>query len=99
MAFNATATSSGYGAPSPTTSHHAYPSPGFVNNPESALVPVPKPVPTLTPTAATVSNGSGQSQQSLSAAYTVAPKARKPNEKGTDDNLIDLDGLGRSLDK
>lgn len=70
---------------------------GFVNNPESALVPVPKPVPTLTPITSTpisttTTNGG-------SSSYTVAPRARKPSEKVADDNLIDLDGLGQSLDK
>ena len=87
-----------------TTSHH-HPGTGFVQNPESALVPVPKPLPTLIPTtpatsstANNVSRG-GSAAQSVSSGYTVAPKTRKASEKVPDDNLIDLDGLGQSLDK
>lgn len=73
---------------------------GFVSNPESALVPMPQQAPTLTPTTSVptmTSNGGGG--QSVSAGYTVAPRPRRASEKLADDNLIDLDGLGQSLDK
>lgn len=100
----------GYGgsATANTPSHPYQPTPptgmGFVQNPESALVHVPKQAPTLTPSAAVVPGTSGQSSAtangaSMSSNYTVAPRARRPSEKVADGNLIDLDGLGQSLDK
>lgn len=74
---------------------------GFVNNPESALVVVPKEPPTLTPSTAEPSNSvtNGGGHQSLTSNYTVAPRARRQSEKVADDNLIDLEGLGPSLDR
>lgn len=108
MAYQTSASAGVYnsGPPSHASSYPVTSQIGFVNNPESALVPVPKQVPTLTPVASTgpvnapsSSNGQQQQQSSLSANYTVAPRARRPSEKVADDNLIDLDGLGQSLDK
>lgn len=99
----------GYGANpaygTTTPSHQQYQM-GFVNNPESALVPkaVNVNVPTLTPSTPPVAaiNGAGGvagTSQSITSSFTVAPRARRPSEKVADDNLIDLDGLGQSLDK
>ena len=72
-------------------------------NPESALVHVPKQVPTLTPTTTTQplngGSSSGTGHNPLVSSYTVAPRARRASEKVLDGNLIDLDGLGQSLDK
>lgn len=72
---------------------------GFVQNPESALVPVAKQVPTLTPTTVGVATGATNGGASGASNYTVGPRARRPSEKVADGNLIDLEGLGQSLDK
>lgn len=87
------------GSATPSQSQPLYGT-GFVQNPESALVPVAKQVPTLTPTTvgATATNGGGGGISGASN-YTVGPRARRPSEKVADGNLIDLEGLGQSLDK
>lgn len=104
MAYQTSASAGVYNSghpPSHPSSYPVTPPIGFVNNPESALVAVPKQVPTLTPVASTgpVNASSSNGVQQQSSNYTVAPRARRPSEKVADDNLIDLDGLGQSLDK